>query len=265
MSYQFDDDTRVREIETGRFTAELSSRWLVGPALSGGYTMVVALRAVAASLPHPDPLSVTGHFLGPLAPGPADIVTQVVKRGRTVSSGQASVSQDGRERLRLVSLFGELADDPTPLLMDGGPPDLPRPEDCVGNEPGVRNGFGVPMGDEFLYRVPPEDGGMIVGRPSGEASARAWVRLADGRDPDLLALVAIVDALPPVIWEIGVSGWVPTLELTAHLRAHPAPGWLRAVARTRFVQGTLFEEDAEVWDERGRLVAQSRQLALTPG
>jgi hypothetical protein len=49
-----------------------------------------------------------------------------------------------------------------------------------------------------------------------------------------------------------------------HVRGVPAPGPLRCVFRTRFVHGGLLEEDGEVWDARDRLVAQSRQLALTP-
>ncbi|MGA9746118.1 MAG: thioesterase family protein, partial [Nocardioides sp.] len=54
------------------------------------------------------------------------------------------------------------------------------------------------------------------------------------------------------------------LELGVHLRARPAPGWLRVMHRTRNLAGGLFEEDAEVWDSAGRLVAQSRQLAKVP-
>jgi hypothetical protein len=46
-----------------------------------------------------------------------------------------------------------------------------------------------------------------------------------------------------------------------HVRAWPAPGWLRLKHSTRnFAHGYL-EEDAEVWDSTDRLVAQSRQLA----
>ena len=59
-------------------------------------------------------------------------------------------------------------------------------------------------------------------------------------------------------------GWVPTLELTVHVRAVPAPGPVKCVFRSHFVQGGFFNEDGEVWDSAGTLVAQSRQLGLTP-
>jgi Acyl-CoA thioesterase C-terminal domain len=41
-----------------------------------------------------------------------------------------------------------------------------------------------------------------------------------------------------------------------------APGLLRVSARRRHVSAGWFGEEAEVWDAAGRLVAQSRQLAL---
>lgn len=264
MRHQFDEDVSVREIAEGEFEAQFSSSWLAGPALLGGYSMVVGLRALATALPQPDPLSVTAHFLGPLVPGPAHLRTDVVKRGRTVSSGQVAISQEGRERLRLLCMFGELEAQPCSRHMGEGPPALPPPDECVA-ELDDGNEFHQTMWDNFEYRISPDAGGTLTGGRSGDAVTRAWIRLADGRDPDPLALVAVVDALPPVIWEIGVTGWVPTLELTVHLRARPAPGWLRIVARTRFAQGRLFEEDAEIWDSQDRLVTQSRQLAMIPG
>lgn len=49
-----------------------------------------------------------------------------------------------------------------------------------------------------------------------------------------------------------------------HLRALPAPGWLRVSHATRNLAGGHFEEDCEIWDSAGRLVAQSRQLARAP-
>ena len=75
---------------------------------------------------------------------------------------------------------------------------------------------------------------------------------------------APVDALPPVTFDLGLPGWAPTLELTVHVRAQPAPGWAVVRHATRNVSGGHFEEDCEVWDSTGTLVAQSRQLALLP-
>lgn len=49
---------------------------------------------------------------------------------------------------------------------------------------------------------------------------------------------------------------------TPHLRAHPAPGWLACRAGTRHVANGFHEEDFEIWDSTGQLVAQSRQLAM---
>ena len=70
-----------------------------------------------------------------------------------------------------------------------------------------------------------------------------------------------VDALPPTAFELGLSGWVPTVELTVHVRARPAPGPLRISVTTVNLAGGFLEEDVQVWDTANRLVAQSRQLA----
>ena len=76
-----------------------------------------------------------------------------------------------------------------------------------------------------------------------------------------MELLTVVDAFPPVALDYGITGWAPTLELTAHVRAVPAPGWLQVELTSRNVAGGLMEEDCRVWDSTGRLVAQSRQLA----
>jgi hypothetical protein len=45
------------------------------------------------------------------------------------------------------------------------------------------------------------------------------------------------------------------------MRVVPAAGPLRIAARGRHVSGGWFDEETEVWDSAGRLVAQSRQIA----
>ena len=74
-----------------------------------------------------------------------------------------------------------------------------------------------------------------------------------------------------VVVIFAMAGDVPEVERLVHhelkprsLRAKPAPGWLKVQHHTRNLAGGMFEEDCEVWDSTGRLVAQSRQLALAP-
>ena len=74
-------------------------------------------------------------------------------------------------------------------------------------------------------------------------------------------LALALDGLPPVVFGLGATGWAPTVELTWHMRAVPCPGPLAVAAPARHVGGGWFDEEAEVWDASGRLVAQSRQIA----
>ena len=74
----------------------------------------------------------------------------------------------------------------------------------------------------------------------------------------------LLDAsVPPVLGAI-VSGWVPTLNWRIDFKAHPSAGSgpLRFRFRTRRVTGGFLEEDGELWDGNGNLVALSRQLAM---
>ena len=89
----------------------------------------------------------------------------------------------------------------------------------------------------------------------------ATISVPPSRDADPLSLLLAVDALPPTAFDLGLKGWVPTIELTVHIRALPAPGPVRVAITTRNLAGGFLEEDAEIWDSADRLVAQSRQLA----
>ena len=97
--------------------------------------------------------------------------------------------------------------------------------------------------------------------PTGEADFAGWLRFADGSDADGIALAALVDALAPVVLELGATG-SSTIELTVHVHAARASGWLAARSTTRHLVDGFHEEDVEIWDADGRLLAQSRQLAV---
>jgi len=140
-------------------------------------------------------------------------------------------------------------------------PDLPPPDHAID----LMGGRVIPelsIAERVEYRVTAWPG-WARGEPSGRPSQEFWMRFRDGREPDLLSLASLVDAAAPPVLELGETGSA-TIELTVHLRAHPAPGWLACRVATRFVIGGYHEEDFEIWDSTGALVAQSRQLALLP-
>ena len=110
-------------------------------------------------------------------------------------------------------------------------------------------------------RLDPATLGWATGEASGHGELRGWVRFEDGREPDTLSLLTVVDALPPASFDLGISGWVPTLGLTCHVRAAPAPGPLVVRQRARHVAGGRVDEECDVWDSTGRLVATGHQLA----
>lgn len=78
----------------------------------------------------------------------------------------------------------------------------------------------------------------------------------------MISLLMFADAFPPPAFSIvGLVGWVPTVELTVQVRAHPAPGPLQMRLGSRYLTEGVIDEDGEIWDSSGALVAISRQTA----
>lgn len=267
--HEYDEDTATTPVADGRFRSLISPRWNIGENPNGGYLLGCVLRPmldVAGAQGKPDPLTVTAHYLRPTSVGAADIGVETVRTGRRHVHLEARLVQD-KERVRVLGAFGDLTEaTASPVLGRGAPPPLPPPDACVGRGQAPATDLGPPsMMGRFESRFAP-DTPWIAGQRSEETVITGWIRFADGRPPDVASLPMFVDAFPPAVFSLGPTGWVPTIELTVHVRARPVPGWLRCRFETRFVAGDYLEEDGEVWDESDRLVAQSRQLAmlLTP-
>lgn len=260
MTFEYDAHAAVTPDGDG-FVAELDGGWMVGAAINGGYQLAVVGKAIAAAVPgKPDPLAVSAYYLSATTPGPARIVPKVRRMGGTVATVAADLVQGEETRLTALATFGTLEDGEVATTAEEI--ELPPLEECVAIPPAMRER--IPMTNRFDMRFHPDQVGWAVGAPSGRGELSAWFRFQDGRDADPVSLLGIVDMLPPVTFDLGKPGWAPTLELTVHVRAKPAPGWLKVRHVTRNVAGGMFEEDAEIWDSAGRLVAQSRQLARLP-
>ncbi|MFF8317963.1 thioesterase family protein [Streptomyces bobili] len=264
---EFDRDTAVTLREPGVYDTDLSAGWTIFGAVNGGYLLAVLGRALADALPHSDPFTVTAHYLSASRPGPAVVRTEPVRAGRTLSTGQASLFQydeEGREveRIRVLASYGDLDALPDDVRTTAKLPVFAPIGQCFGPEDGPAPDVDQqPIAERLMLKLDPSTVGWALGEPSGKGEMRAWFGLADGRDADPLSLLLAVDALPPTAFDLGIVGWVPTIELTVHVRCRPAPGPVRVSLTTRNLAGGFLEEDGEVWDSQDRLVAQSRQLA----
>jgi acyl-CoA thioesterase len=269
----FEVETSVELVAPGEWRAEYGDRWNIGASANGGYALTPVLRALHQLGGHTDPISVTTHFLRPvqIASGElqqAEIHAELIRTGRTTSVARGSLTIDDRERLTVMAAFGELdtggstgddddADDAVGISMLS--PDLPPPDDCIDRRE-LNQGVDLPILDRLEVRIDPN---RVTADPSGGAVMEGWIRLRDGDDPSTMSLPLFADAFPPSLFsKFGQVGWVPTVELTVHVRRRPAPGWIQA----RFecddlIDGRMIESGA-LWDSNGELVARSRQLGL---
>ncbi len=275
MPSRFERDTAIEPIEPIdelRFTGTVDPGWAVipGAAPNGGYLMALGARAMRATVTHPDPVTLTAHFLKPPEPGEVSIDVEVVRTGRRHSTVAARIEQDGRERVRLLGAFGDLSAADGPTRLDRHPLNLPPVDDCVdATTQGVRRaqegGYPAPpILERFDHRWPPALAGWAEGRPAGRGEMGGYIRWADEAVMDTLGLLVIADCYPPAVFNTGDAnlGWVPTIELTVQIRKRPAPGYLATRFTTAAITTGYLEEDGEVWDADGDLVVLSRQLAL---
>jgi hypothetical protein len=272
----FDEATAARPLGDGRFAILPDERFAIGDAVNGGVLVASVLRGVLHDSPHPYPVATSAHFLRVPRGEPADVQVTWLKKGRTAATARASLVQGGVPIIEAVVTTGMLGAGPGAgagsgvgvgagaggsagaadgLSFTGEPPQLPPVGQC--RSVAGADGFT----SQIDIRFDPATMGWLDGEPAGTPEMRGYLSLREARDPDAYLLAVAVDALPPVVFGLGAVGWAPTVELTWHMRGIPAPGLLRVVARCRHVSSGWFDEDSEVWDAAGHLVAQCRQLA----
>jgi acyl-coenzyme A thioesterase PaaI-like protein len=288
----FDEVTAVTRRADGRYDARPDQRFAMvtpggtaPPAVNGGVLIATVLRAVLDTSPHPHPVATTAHFLRMARLAPAQVEVSWLKHGKTAATARAALIQDGQPVLDMTVTTGRVPGEPggpgesgetggansageahgaEELTWTGPPPDLPPIEDCVDLGP-WRGSTSADGAEGYAMQVrillDPATTGWRHGEPAGVPETRGYFRLREDRDPDAYLLALAVDALPPVVFGLGATGWAPTVELTWYMRAVPSPGPLVIAARCRHVGGGWFDEQAEAWDATGRLVAQGIQIA----
>ncbi|EGD55377.1 thioesterase family protein [Gordonia neofelifaecis] len=257
------------------YRAAIDPTFTIGPKVHGGSLQTTVAAAAARAyddLGGPDPeaavLAVSSDFL--LAPDPAEVELHVslIKTGRTVSLARVDVRQGDRTMVTSTVTLGR-PDHGDAKFRGESPVSELSPEPS----PGAADLYSSPMGEVVhlgaaLEVVLDMDHFPAARGETGEPLVRGWTR-ARGADRHSDAVragfpVLVCDLSPPVVMNLGMFGWAPTVQLTTYVTRVPAPGWLRFAAYSQEVGQGMFAEDHIVVDSTGATVARSRQLALIP-
>jgi Thioesterase-like superfamily len=246
----------------GRWATTIDAGWSIGGRPNGGYLLAVLGSAACADTGRDLPLGVSAVFTRPPEFGPATMVVDPIRAGRTVTAVRIRIEQHGANCAEALVSTGDAAAFGQPPLWSGSAPvELPPVEECVPALPRLPDGTPVPILEAMEVRLDPACVGWYTGHPGGVPEIRAWVRERDALATSPLAVIVTTDVAPPVVFEMGLFGWAPTVEMSVNVRSAPAPGWLRLRSRAQLVADGWFDENVDVWDSTGRLVGQARQLA----
>ncbi|MGA0863562.1 MAG: thioesterase family protein [Ilumatobacteraceae bacterium] len=263
QEYEFDHATRLVPLGDGTYDTPIIDRWDINGNANGGYLLALVANAMRAEAGRAHPVSVTMHYLSPGPAGPAATSVKVLKSGRRFVTASGTLSREGRDIATALGVFGDVDSSLPPHSIDLDAIEIPPFDQCPVREHGDAPPLG--LSSRLDMRIHPDDTGFARGEPKGEAICRGYFSFRDGRPVDTLSLLLAADAFPPVMFNrFGMLGWVPTIEMTVHVRGMPAPGPIACAFRSRVIQGGLWEEDGELWDSTGQVVALSRQLALAP-
>ncbi|MHA7985301.1 thioesterase family protein [Rathayibacter sp. CAU 1779] len=295
---RFSEVSAVTRLDATHFTTEIDGSWGVGGKPNGGYLTAVLARAAvetaAEVADHPHPLAVSAHFCSSPDAGGAEIETELLQSGRTVTRVRASLRQGGRVCVDVVATLGRL--NPTPgstgsgesgeWTGSGGSTGSGAASAAQGTpeaswwargvpERDVRDAddyvrFRLPRGanppglsDQLRLTLSPESVRSLTGAPTGDGELRGWLALPGDEAFDPISLQFALDAMPPATFDIGpMTGWVPTLQFTTYVRALPAPGPIHLLHRAHLLADGLVDETCYAWDSTGAPVAHSTQLAV---
>jgi hypothetical protein len=248
--FAFDAATAVQRTEGGGLITELDPGWDVGGGiLNGGYLLSVVGRAAVMESSHAHPVAMSASYLRAPAAGPASLTVVPGPSGRTLAHSLVTLSDAEGPALTVQATTATLGHDPSAYSLPM--PDVPPVEECLSvaehahlAPPGVV----IPgLTLRLDTRLDPATAGWAIGQPSGEPVLRAWLRFADGREADPLALLTFADAMPPTSFAMGNMGWAPTVQLQVLVRAVPAPGWCLVEARSSEIAGGWVDEDYRIW------------------
>lgn len=258
----FADVTAIEALDPQHFNATVDANWSMAGRPNGGYLLAILGRAATAVAPHNHVVAASAHYLRSPSSGPVQVFAEVLRAGQTVAQVRTRMSQDGVDCVEALFTVANL-DETAVTHWDKGLPDAGTAtfEEAFPLKGPTPDGIPVALLEQVDLRLDTTSMGFALDTPAGRGELRGWLALPGTERFDPVSLLFATDSLPPATFDIELSGWVPTLELTVYIRALPAPGPLRVMQRAGLIHGKQVDETCFIWDGTGTLVAQSTQLA----
>jgi acyl-CoA thioesterase len=253
------------------FAAEVSPFWRAGRGPHGGYLAALMMRALIDAVADRSraPRSLTIHYARAPAPGPVIIRVVHERRGRSLSTLSARMEQGGA--VVAIALAAFSVPWKAPEMSDLAMPKVAAPDRERETTAELRRQVDQGLAPQFLRQIVLQvrlGAGMPFAGAGGPMEVGGWFGVGDSSRPvDAISLALFSDALysPPFV-RLSQPATSPTVDLTIHFRVAPQAetpaGLCFGHFRSRLVQAGFFDEDGEIWSVDGRLLAQSRQLAI---
>lgn len=239
------------------FTGKIAPGWDILGNTNGGYMMALFARAALMASGRSDIISVSAHFLSPGRVGPVTATVETIKDGKRFATLRVDLSSETKTLLTGTVITGNLDDGEGPTLITAAAPDIAPRDQCervIGTDL-----FPPPFTNRIDQRIDPA---TRLGEPDGPR-VQGWVALDDGQPLDTVGLVFASDCMPPTVFNTDLgAAWVPTVQMTIHIRNRPTADEMMLFSESRVITGGTFEVDNTIFDKYGVVLAQSRQLQL---
>lgn len=237
--------------------AQIPEGWGQGRACFGGLVAAVLYAPLGRLINDRPVRSITVSFVGPVAPGPVTLETEILRTGKSVTQAQSRLRQNGETLAVMLASFGKARSSEI-SVPSAVAPKAKRPEEGM-PMPRVK---GLVPDFTFHFDFRWVEGDAPFSR-SDRGLIGGWVRFAEPTQHNGVAsLLALVDAWPPAVLPM-YSRPAPGSSLTwtiEFLQDGPFTGeWWQYRADTEYASEGYCHAAANLWNDRGEMVAISRQ------
>ena len=265
---RFHKAIKLESTDNNKFIVNPDTNYFVGNTPHGGYLMALMHNALTSILPHSTAISSSVQYLDRIDAAPFELDVEIFKISRGSSSGIVKLKQNEK----ICTTFTATCSD---FEYMKGYDDLQKPLPDIYKKSNKKNyvkmnydkiskGFTPAFIKQIECLIHPDHAwwnrDLNTDMKANDARCSAFLKM-EGGTPDQFCLSFYSDILPPVVSnKYGPLGWIPTITLTTHIRQMPSTCEVYADFKASEINKGYFEQDCNIWDLNGNLVASSRQL-----